>query len=141
MSEYKDFAVKAVEALGTRDNFIHVSKCTRSIRVNYKHKAEVNEQLLKEVPRCAGFVNKGHQVQMIIGPGVNEAFEAFLQEAQWDINNEPVYNEPLEKDDCFAACGVLAERLRREEAFLESVPKPGLFGGGAGGYERVAAGS
>jgi len=99
MSEYKDFAVKAIEALGSRDNFIHVSKCTRSIRVNYKHKAEVNEELLKKVPGCAGFVNKGHQVQMIIGPGVNEAFEAFLQEAQWDVNNEPVYSEPLEKDD------------------------------------------
>ena len=99
MSEYKEFAVKAVKALGTRDNFIHVSKCTRSIRVNYKHKAEVNEELLRAVPGCAGFVNKGHQVQLIIGPTVSEAFEAFLQEADWDPNNEPVYNESMEKDD------------------------------------------
>ena len=99
MDELKEFAQQAVKALGGRDNFIHVSKCTRSIRVNYKHKADVNEELLKNLPGCAGFVNKQHQVQLIIGPTVSAAFDAFLEEANWDINNEPVYNEPLEKDD------------------------------------------
>lgn len=99
MNDYQEFAVKAIEALGGRDNFVHVSKCVRSIRVNYKHKALVSEEMLKELPGCAGFVNKQHQVQLIIGPTVNDAFARFLREAQWDVNNEPVYNEPLEEDD------------------------------------------
>ncbi len=99
MESYKEFAEKTVKGLGGRDNFIHVFKCARSIRVNYKHNKEIQEEYLKEVPGLIGYVNKAHQLQLMVGKEVDAAYEAFLKEAEWDPENEPVNNEPPEADE------------------------------------------
>lgn len=99
MNNYEEFAKSAVDALGGRDNFIHVFKCTRSIRMKYKYIRHIDDEKLKNIPGLAGFVHKDHQVQLIIGKDVNEAFEAFIAEANWDPNHEPVNTDPIEPDE------------------------------------------
>lgn len=99
MDNFDVFAKEVVTGLGGRDNFIHVFKCTRSIRVNYKHVKEIDEEKLKTISGLSGYVNKAHQVQLIIGKDVDEAFEAFIKEADWDPNNEPANTEPLEPEE------------------------------------------
>ena len=44
MDNFDVFAKEVVTGLGGRDNFIHVFRCTRSIRVNYKHVKEIDEE-------------------------------------------------------------------------------------------------
>lgn len=99
MESYKEFAEKTVKGLGGRDNFIHVFKCTRSIRIHYKHNKEINEEYLKEVPGLIGYVNKSHQLQLMVGKEVDAAYEAFLIEADWDPKNEPANTEPPETEE------------------------------------------
>ena len=99
MNNKEQFAKVAVKAIGGRENFIHVFYCTNSIRVNYKHVKNVNEAELKQIPGISGFVNKGHQIQLILGKDVEDAFNAFIKEANWDPDNEPVNMEEPEKDE------------------------------------------
>ena len=99
MNNKEQFAKMAVKAIGGRENFIHVFYCTNSIRVNYKHVKNVNETELKQIPGISGFVNKGHQIQLILGKDVEDAFNAFIKEANWDPDNEPVNMEEPEKDE------------------------------------------
>lgn len=99
MEDYKEFAEKTVAGLGGRENFVHVFKCARSIRVNYKHVREIKEECFKEVPGLIGTVNKSHQLQLMVGKEVDAAYEAFLKEADWDPENEPANTEPPEPDE------------------------------------------
>ena len=61
MDNFDVFAKEVVTGLGGRDNFIHVFRCTRSIRVNYKHVKEIDEEKLKTISGLSGYVNKAHQ--------------------------------------------------------------------------------
>lgn len=99
MNNKEQFAKMAVKAIGGRENFIHVFYCKNSIRVNYKHAKNVNETELKQIPGISGFVNKGHQIQLILGKDVEDAFNAFIKEANWDPDNEPVNMEETEKEE------------------------------------------
>ena len=92
-------AKNLVKYTGGYDNYIHVTKCTRSIRINYKYHKNVDIESLKKVEGLSGVVDKDHNLQLIIGKDVNEAYEAFIKEANWDPNNEPVNNDPIEKDE------------------------------------------
>lgn len=93
------FAKELLANVGGRDNLIHVYHCTRSIRIDYKHIKSVNDEKLKSLKGLAGIVNKSHSLQLIIGNDVQDVFEAFLQAADWDPDNEPPNMEPPEPDE------------------------------------------
>src|SRR5699024_9397175 len=46
------------------------------------------EDKLKEVEKASGVVNKAGQVQIIIGPNVNEAYNDFLEVSSWGDEQE-----------------------------------------------------
>lgn len=93
------FAKELLANVGGRDNLIHVYHCTRSIRIDYKHIKNVNDEKLKSLEGLAGIVNKSHSLQLIIGNDVQDVFKAFLQAADWDPDNEPPNMEPPEPDE------------------------------------------
>ena len=93
------FARELLTYVGGKDNLIHVYRCTNSIRIDYKHVKEVDEQKLKELNGIQGVVNKSHSLQIIIGNDVQEAYGAFLEAASWDPDNEPPNMEPPEPDE------------------------------------------
>ena len=68
------FEKNLVKYTGGYDNYIHVTKCTRSIRINYKYHKNVDIESLKKVEGLSGVVDKDHNLQLIIGKYVNDAY-------------------------------------------------------------------
>lgn len=99
MGSYENFVRKALDGIGGVSNIRHVSRCTRSIRIDYKHKKEIKEEVLKALPDCAGYVNRNHQVQLIIGKEAEAAYADFLSVSGWDPDHEPADTEPPEPDE------------------------------------------
>lgn len=81
--KYTDLATKLLEAVGGVDNITHVTHCATRLRVNYKKKSLVDEEALKMLPDSAGIINKQGQVQIIVGPQVNVAYNDFLDISGW----------------------------------------------------------
>ena len=79
MGKYEELSRKALEALGGVENITHVTHCATRLRISYARKSVVNEEGLKDLPGSAGIVNKDKQIQIIIGPGVHDAYEEFLK--------------------------------------------------------------
>ena len=83
MGKYEELSRKALEALGGVENITHVTHCATRLRISYARKSVVNEEGLKDLPGSAGIVNKDKQIQIIIGPGVHDAHEEFLEISGW----------------------------------------------------------
>ena len=83
MGKYEELSRKALEALGGVENITHVTHCATRLRISYARKSVVNEEGLKDLPGSAGIVNKDKQIQIIIGPGVHDAYEEFLEISGW----------------------------------------------------------
>ena len=83
MGKYEELSRKALEALGGVENITHVTHCATRLRISYARKSDVNEEGLKDLPGSAGIVNKDKQIQIIIGPGVHDAYEEFLEISGW----------------------------------------------------------
>ncbi|MEG1461585.1 PTS transporter subunit EIIC [Anaerorhabdus sp.] len=83
MGKYQELSKQALENLGGVENISHVTHCATRLRIDYKKKSLVNEEGLKDLPESAGIVNKQGQVQIIIGPGVNDAYNEFLTVSGW----------------------------------------------------------
>lgn len=84
MGKYEELSKKALEAMGGIENITHVTHCATRLRINYKKKSLVDEEELKNLPDSAGIVNKQGQVQIIVGPGVHDAYETFLEISGWN---------------------------------------------------------
>lgn len=84
MNTYEEFAKKALVGMGGRENITKVAHCATRLRLNYRDKGELELELLKNLPGCAGVVEKEHQIQLIIGPKVHEAYNDFLEISKWD---------------------------------------------------------
>lgn len=96
MGKYEELSRKALENLGGVENITHVTHCATRLRINYAKKSLVNEEGLKDLPGSAGLVNKQGQVQLIIGPGVNDAYNEFLQISGWREGGAVVAEEEEE---------------------------------------------
>lgn len=96
MGKYRELSEKALENLGGVENITHVTHCATRLRINYAKKSLVNEEGLKDLPGSAGIVNKQGQVQIIIGPGVNDAYNEFLEVSGWKAGANGVVVEEEE---------------------------------------------
>ena len=78
MAKYTQMANDVLANVGGLDNITHVEHCATRIRIHYKDKNKVNQEALKQADKVVGVVPKAGQVQIIIGPEVNDAFNEFL---------------------------------------------------------------
>ncbi|MGL5387216.1 MAG: PTS transporter subunit EIIC [Serratia sp. (in: enterobacteria)] len=83
MGKYSEMSRLAVEFLGGVENIMHVTHCATRLRIDVAKKSSVNVEALKQLPDCAGIVNKQNQIQIIIGPNVNDAFNDFIDVSKW----------------------------------------------------------
>lgn len=86
--KYTELSEQLLEAVGGLDNISHVTHCASRLRVNYIRKSLIDESKLKTLPNAAGYVNKQGQIQVIIGPEVNDAYHTFLSETGWTPSGE-----------------------------------------------------
>lgn len=82
--KYEELARKTLEGVGGIDNISHVTHCATRLRIQYKDKDLVDESKMQNMTGTAGLVHHPGQIQVIIGPDVNTAYNDFLSISGWD---------------------------------------------------------
>lgn len=75
---YKETGLKALEAIGGKDNVKSVTHCATRLRFEVKDRTKVNEQLKENVPGVMKVIESAGQIQFVIGPSVNESYQAVV---------------------------------------------------------------
>ncbi len=98
MEKFKELSKEALEKVGGLDNITFVTHCATRLRISYKDKDKVDMAGLNAIEGVSGLVNKQGQVQLIIGPQVNDVYHAFLEVSGWKESADTVTgNKPKEK--------------------------------------------
>lgn len=107
MSKYTEFNQTALDLVGGTENLKHVAHCATRLRITFKSKSKTKKELwdakwveenLKKLG-CIGVVPKSDQVQFIIGPGVDAAYDEFCQIANWTGAVDVVDDAEEEKEE------------------------------------------
>ncbi|MFD1385280.1 PTS transporter subunit EIIC [Oceanobacillus oncorhynchi subsp. oncorhynchi] len=88
--KYVEMSKQVLEHVGGVDNLNYVEHCATRLRLHYNNEKLINEEALKGIENTLGVIKKAGQVQIIIGPNVNEAYNDFLEVSGWKEgqNNE-----------------------------------------------------
>ena len=83
MKKYEEMASRLLPLIGGLENIVHVTHCATRLRIDFRSKDAIQEDEIRKLPSVAGIVNKQGQIQIIIGPQVNDAYNAFLTASGW----------------------------------------------------------
>lgn len=75
--KYVEMSKQVLEHVGGVDNLNYVEHCATRLRLHYNNEKLINEEALKGIENTLGVIKKAGQVQIIIGPNVNEAYNDF----------------------------------------------------------------
>lgn len=90
MEKFYSLSKEALEKVGGVENITFVTHCATRLRISYKDKAKVDMEGLNAIEGVSGLVNKQGQVQLIIGPQVNDVYHVFLEVSGWKESPEEV---------------------------------------------------
>ena len=96
MEKFQVLSKEVLKNVGGVENITGVTHCATRLRINYKDKNKINENNIKKIKGISGFANKQGQLQLIIGPTVNDAYYAFLEESGWSEDKNTVDNSHQE---------------------------------------------
>ena len=102
--KYIEMSKAVLEEVGGIDNIKFVERCATRLRIHYYRKADVNMEAIKKADGVMGVVEKGGQIQLIIGPTVQEAYTDFLEVSGYNPSDrtksasKEVVEEPEEKN-------------------------------------------
>ena len=100
MGKYTKMSQQVLEKVGGLSNITFVERCATRLRIHYASKSKVDVEAIKGIENVVGVVAKTGQVQIIIGPEVNDAFNDFLEVSGWrptDDRPTVVEEEPEKK--------------------------------------------
>lgn len=83
MGKYTKMSQQVLEKVGGLSNITFVEHCATRLRIHYASKSKVDVEAIKGIENVVGVVAKTGQVQIIIGPEVNDAFNDFLDVSGW----------------------------------------------------------
>lgn len=83
MAKFQEMSKYILDHVGGVENITNVTHCATRLRIEVAKKSVVDVEALKNAPESAGLVDKGRQLQIIIGPSVNEAYNDFLEFSGW----------------------------------------------------------
>ena len=101
MGKYTKMSQQVLEKVGGLSNITFVEHCATRLRIHYAIKSKVDVEAIKGIENVVGVVAKTGQVQIIIGPEVNDAFNDFLDVSGWkptDDRPTVVEEEPKKKN-------------------------------------------
>lgn len=78
MAKYTEMAKGVLKDVGGLENIKFVEHCATRLRIHYYSKSKVDFEAIKKEEKVVGLVEKTGQVQIIIGPEVNDAYNEFL---------------------------------------------------------------
>lgn len=83
MAKYsKDDVTKLIKLVGGKDNVAAVSHCVTRMRFVLKDENAANVEEIDKLKSVKGTFTSGGQFQVIIGPGVKDFYNAFINEAE-----------------------------------------------------------
>ncbi len=73
---YTEFARVTVDAVGGPENIRHVTHCATRLRFQLVDPTKADRQRIEERPEAIGVLDSQGQLQVIVGPGVPDAYQA-----------------------------------------------------------------
>ena len=103
MAKYTKMAEGVLKDVGGLENIKFVEHCATRLRIHYYSKNKVDVEAVKKEDKVVGVVEKSGQIQIIIGPEVNDAYNDFLDVSGFNPNQtenvtSEVEDEPQEKN-------------------------------------------
>jgi len=81
--KYIEMSKQILEHVGGVENINYIEHCATRLRLHYNNEQLIEEEALNNVENTLGVVKKVGQIQIIIGPNVNEAYNDFLEISGW----------------------------------------------------------
>lgn len=78
-SDYSRLAEQVVELVGGKENITQVLHCVTRLRFNLVDYDKADQEAIKKVEGVLGVVDAGSQLQVVIGPNVDEAYVAVCE--------------------------------------------------------------
>lgn len=88
MGKFESMARQVLENIGGSENIARVTHCATRLRIDYKSKDLIKADAIRSIPGVAGLVDRQGQLQIIIGPKVNDAYHDFLSVSGWKPEHE-----------------------------------------------------
>lgn len=92
VNKYNEMAKLALNNFGGLDNIEHISHCATRLRIDVVKASAVDIEKLKNLPDSAGAILRQNQIQIIIGPNVSDAYNAFKDEYDSSILKSSIKN-------------------------------------------------
>ena len=77
--DYNKLAVDILNELGGEDNIVTVARCATRLRLVTQHTPEHAKENIAKFPGVITVVEKGGQIQIVIGTNVDKVYNAFTQ--------------------------------------------------------------
>lgn len=77
---YRETGLKALEVIGGKDNVKNLTHCATRLRFEVKDRSKVDLEKLDSVPGVMKAIESAGQFQFVIGPSVNESYQAVADE-------------------------------------------------------------
>lgn len=94
--DYKMLATKIIELVGGKANIAHALHCATRLRFNLKKFDNIQVEEIKQVQGVMGTMRVGEQLQVIIGPNVENVFDEVSRLLQLD-DTQPVKEDYKKK--------------------------------------------
>lgn len=78
--DYRETGLKALEVVGGKDNVKNLTHCATRLRFEVKERSKVDLEKLNSVPGVLKALESAGQFQFVIGPSVNECYQAVADE-------------------------------------------------------------
>lgn len=78
--DYRETGLKALEVVGGKDNVKNLTHCATRLRFEVKDRSKVDLEKLNSAPGVLKALESAGQFQFVIGPSVNECYQAVADE-------------------------------------------------------------
>ena len=99
MGKYTEMSKQVLEKVGGVENITQFEHCATRLRIHYASKSKVDVEGIKAVDKVVGVVDKAGQIQVIIGPEVDDAFNDFLDVSGYKLDGVPVVADADEDEE------------------------------------------
>ncbi|MCC6102441.1 MAG: PTS transporter subunit EIIC [Olegusella sp.] len=86
-SKYHSMSETVLAAMGGKENISHVEHCATRLRLHYVDGSKIDEEAIKNAENVIGVVKTAEQIQVVIGPKVEDAYNEFLEVSGINPNN------------------------------------------------------
>lgn len=91
---YRETGLAALEAIGGKENVKNVTHCATRLRFEVKDRSKVDNKAIENVPGVMKMIESAGQIQFVIGPSVNECYQAVVDTIGDNFAGGVVDNDP-----------------------------------------------